>query len=171
MSALAGLCFLTSGDRKPLFPHRPIKNFPILLSPGANQSIHPPSAGAIASCCHGATSQEPGLGSLHQKSTNLIIACVPLWVQRDCSKESKHATAAGGTSVQPVPGLKRRLCLFSFSPAHTQITNLPTPCSANASFCKQKLDALEGLTGLVQVDACKETPPFQGKTVATAATG
>lgn len=56
--------------------------------------------------------------------------------------------------------LARRLCLFPFSPTCTQITNLPAPFSANASFCKQKLDAPEGLTGLVQVDAGEETPPF-----------
>lgn len=129
-------------------------------SPGS-KSEHTPSV-SRSHCQLLSWGHQPraGLGLTASKSINLITACVPGWVERDSSKENKHATAAGGTSAQPVPGLARRLCLFSSSPTHTQITNLPAPCSANASFCKQKLDAPEGLTGRVQVDACEETPPF-----------
>lgn len=48
----------------------------------------------------------------------------------------------------------------SLFPQHTLKLQTCQPPPANASFCKQKFDASEGLTGLVQVDACEETPPF-----------
>lgn len=46
------------------------------------------------------------------KFINLIIACIPKWVEKDCSKQNKHATITGSTHARTVPGLARRLCLF-----------------------------------------------------------
>lgn len=130
------------------------------MSPRSKSQHTPSISGSHCQLLSWGHQPRAGLGITASKSINLIIACVPGQVERGCSKENKHATAAGGTSAQLVPGLARRLCLFPFPPTHTQITNLPAPCSANASFCKQKLDAPEGLTGLIQVDVCEETPPF-----------
>lgn len=132
----------------------------------SNREAPPEQSRAHGSCCHGATSQELALGSLHQNPSTSFLLVLP-----GVEREDKHSPTAGATSAQPLPGAARRLCPFPSSPTHTRITNLPAPCSANASFCKQKLDAPKGLTGLVQVDACEETPPFQGKRVATTTTG
>lgn len=53
---------------------------------------------------------------------------------------------------------RRSASFFAFCPTYTQITNLATPRSASASFCKQRPDSPEGLADLVQADGCEETP-------------
>lgn len=107
-----------------------------------------------------------GLGSTTSKSINLIIACVPRWVERDCSKENKHATAAGGTSALQVPGLARSSASSLFPQHRLKLQTQQPPAqqmphSANRNSMPQRVS--QALFRLMLVKKLPHSYPFQGK--------